>query len=60
MFVPLGARLGIVDNRNALDADSAFVDLRNGELHRTDFILQSCSSEVLDEVQRRRQQEARP
>jgi hypothetical protein len=32
------------------------VDLRNGELHRADFSLQSCSTEVVDEVQRRRAQ----
>jgi uncharacterized repeat protein (TIGR01451 family) len=54
--LPPGALLGIVDNRNALDPESRFVDLRNGELHRADFSLQSCSTDVVDEVKSRQQQ----
>ena len=52
--LPSGARLGVTSNRNAGDAYSLFVDVKNGELHRTDFREQSCSTTVLDEVRRRR------
>ncbi|MFY7864624.1 DUF5979 domain-containing protein, partial [Roseateles sp.] len=53
--LPRGSQLVSSSNRNAGDASSLFLDLRNGELQRADFIEGSCSSPVLSEVQRRRQ-----
>ncbi|MBK6599740.1 MAG: DUF11 domain-containing protein [Proteobacteria bacterium] len=52
--LPKGALLDTVDTRNAGDADSRFVDLRNGELHRADFHVRNCSSDVMGQVFGRR------
>jgi len=41
--LPPGARLEILDNRNARDAGSRFVDLHNGELQKADFAVSGCS-----------------
>ncbi len=54
--LPRGARLTTSSNRNAGDANSLFLDLRNGELHRADFIEGSCSNTVLEQVKARRTQ----
>nr|WP_272494159.1 SdrD B-like domain-containing protein [Stenotrophomonas mori] len=54
--LPLGARLTTSSNRNLGDADSLFLDLKNGELHRADFIEGSCSNPVLEQVKARRTQ----
>ena len=35
--LPAGTRLEVLNNRNAFDAGSAFVDLTTGELHKADF-----------------------
>lgn len=51
---PVGARFGITSSRNAGDAESLFVDLKNGELHRADFREQSCFPKVLEQVSQRR------
>lgn len=52
--VPKGARFGITSSRNVGDGDSLFLDLKNGELHRADFREESCSPEVVRQVQMRR------
>ena len=54
--LPRGSRLTTSSNRNAGDAGSLFLDLRNGELHRADFIEGSCSNTVLEQVKARRTQ----
>ncbi len=54
--LPRGARLTTSSNRNLGDAGSLFVDLKNGELHRADFIEGSCSNPVLEQVKARRAQ----
>jgi uncharacterized repeat protein (TIGR01451 family) len=54
--LPKGAVLDTVDNRNAGDPDSRFIDPRNGELHRGDFVIRSCRAEVVDEIRKRRMQ----
>ncbi|MDL5365446.1 SdrD B-like domain-containing protein [Xanthomonas sp. NCPPB 2654] len=54
--LPQGARLTTSSNRNLGDADSLFIDLKNGELHRADFIEGSCSNPVLEQVKARRTQ----
>src|SRR6185436_18074051 len=49
--LPAGARLTPSSNRNAGAADSLFVDLKFGEVHRTDFIVDaSANPAVLDEI----------
>ena len=54
--LPLGAHLTVSSNRNLGDANSLFIDLKNGELHRADFIEGSCSNQVLEQVKARRTQ----
>ncbi|MBN8797528.1 MAG: carboxypeptidase regulatory-like domain-containing protein, partial [Stenotrophomonas nitritireducens] len=54
--LPVGARLTTSSNRNLGDADSLFLDLKNGELHRADFVEGSCSNPVLEQVKARRTQ----
>lgn len=55
MTLPKGAQLEILNNRFAGDAGSAFVDLKKGELHRTDFAISDCSAEMMEEIQQRRE-----
>jgi large repetitive protein len=52
--VPKGARFGITSSRNVGDGDSLFLDLKNGELHRADFREESCTPDILRQVQMRR------
>ena len=54
--LPVGARLTASSNRNLGDADSLFLDLKNGELHRADFVEGSCSNAVIEQVKARRTQ----
>lgn len=52
--MPKGATLEILDNRNAEDPASQFVDLQNGELHKADFAVLECSQQVRDQIAARR------
>ncbi len=52
--LPKDARMAAISNRNALDGQSRFIDLKNGELHRADFAEFSCSPSVVAEVKNRR------
>lgn len=52
--LPKGAYLGTTGSRNVGDPDSLFVDLRNGELHRADFRIASCTTDVRNQVFGRR------
>ena len=54
--LPTGSRLTTSSNRNLGDANSLFIDLKNGELHRADFVEGSCSNRVLEQVKARRTQ----
>jgi len=54
--LPKGSRLTTSSNRNLGDANSLFLDIKNGELHRADFIEGSCSNAVLEQVKARRTQ----
>ena len=40
--LPVGARLGVLDNRNAQAPESRFVDLKKGEFHKANFIVTNC------------------
>lgn len=44
--LPAGSQLAILSNRNAGDAGSRFVDLKDGELARADFALDACPDEL--------------
>ncbi len=52
--LPAGWEFIDLSNRHAGDAGSAFVDLKNGELAKTNFAEGSCNTRVMDEVQARR------
>jgi hypothetical protein len=54
--LPRGSILTTTSNRNLGDANSLFIDLKNGELHRGDFAEGSCSNLVLEQVKARRSQ----
>ena len=56
LTLPRGSRLVTSSSRNAGDANSIFVDLKNGDLQRADFIEGSCSNTVLEQVKARRTQ----
>ena len=50
------AELTASSNRNAGDAGSLFVDLKSGEVHRTDFIVDArANPDVLEEIGVRRE-----
>jgi len=44
--LPAGSALAILSNRNAGDAGSRFVDLKDGELARADFALDACGDDL--------------
>lgn len=52
--LPAGATLAVLNNRNAFDAGSRFVDLINGELHKADFAIAECTPGIRDQVAARR------
>jgi hypothetical protein len=56
LTLPRGSRLTTSSSRNAADAGSLFIDMKNGELQRADFIEGSCSNTVLEQVKARRAQ----
>ena len=56
--LPAGAQLVVISNRQAGDAGSRFLDLKNGELHKADFAL-ACTPEVKGAVESRREAAAK-
>ncbi len=54
LSTPVGSRFGVTSSRNAGDPESLFIDLKKGELHRADFLEQSCFPKVLEQVNQRR------
>ncbi len=54
--LPAGAHLEVLSNRNANDAGSRFVDMKNSELHKADFAIDSCSVDLLMEIKHRDKQ----
>ena len=52
--LPAGATLEVLNNRNALDPASRFVDLTNGELQKADFAIAECTSAIQEQVAARR------
>jgi hypothetical protein len=43
--LPKGAKLGVTGNRNAGDPNTLFVDVLAGQLHNTEFRIDSCSAD---------------
>jgi uncharacterized repeat protein (TIGR01451 family) len=54
LTMPKGSRPTTTTNRNLGDANSIFLDIKNGELTRADFAEGSCSNPVLEQVKARR------
>jgi uncharacterized repeat protein (TIGR01451 family) len=54
--LPRGSRLTTTSNRNLGNADSLWLDLKNGEMQQADFAIGSCSNTVLEQVKARRSQ----
>lgn len=52
--LPAGATLAVLNNRNAFDAGSRFVDLINGELHKADFAINECTPGIREQIEARR------
>ncbi|MDB5743498.1 MAG: conserved repeat domain protein [Polaromonas sp.] len=53
--LPPGARLDVLDNRNARNPASRFVDLKKGEFHKANFIVGNCDSPaVVQDIAARR------
>lgn len=48
--LPVGSVLKILNNRNAGDPGSRFVDLKDGELARADFALDTCGDELKEAI----------
>lgn len=56
LTLPRGSRLTTTSNRNLGDANSIWLDAKNGELLRGDFAEGSCSAPVIEQVKARRSQ----
>ena len=54
--LPTGSRMVTSSSRNVGDANSLFIDMKKGELHRADFIEGSCNNEVIEQVKARKAQ----
>ncbi|WP_332775541.1 SdrD B-like domain-containing protein [Polaromonas sp.] len=58
--LPAGATLQVLNNRNAMDPASRFVDLTNGELHKADFAIAQCTPGIREQLAARRKAMANP
>jgi uncharacterized repeat protein (TIGR01451 family)/fimbrial isopeptide formation D2 family protein len=56
LTMPRGSRMTTTSNRNLGDGNSIFLDMKNGQLIRSDFAEGSCSNTVLEQVKLRRTQ----
>jgi large repetitive protein len=56
LTLPRGARLTTTSNRNLGNADSLWLDMKNGEMQQADFAIGSCSNTVIEQVKARRAQ----
>ncbi len=53
------AALSLLDNRQAGDPGSRFIDMKNGELQRADFAVEGCSEAVVEAIAARAEAAAR-
>ena len=51
--LPQGAKLELLDARQAGDAGSRFVDMKNGQLLKVNFAVDGCAAGVMEEIQQR-------
>lgn len=58
--LPHGAALAVTSNAQAKDAGTQFADLKNYELHKTNFAIASGSPEIFSEIEARRRSLRRP
>ncbi|MFI5447719.1 SdrD B-like domain-containing protein [Polaromonas sp. UC242_47] len=58
--LPAGATLAVLNNRNAFDGGSRFVDLTNGELHKADFAIAECTPGIREQIAARRKALSNP
>ncbi|CAN5423382.1 hypothetical protein BH10PSE16_BH10PSE16_26650 [soil metagenome] len=58
--LPAGATLEVLNNRNALDPVSRFVDLTQGEIQKADFAIAECTPAIQDQLAARRKALASP
>lgn len=58
--LPAGATLEVLNNRNAMDAGSRFVDLTRSELHKADFAIAECTPGIREQIAARRKALANP
>ena len=54
LTMPRGSRMTTTSNRNLGDANSLFLDVKNGQLIRPDFAEGSCSNTVMEQANARR------
>ena len=52
--LPAGASLAVLNNRNARDAGSQFVDLTQGEFRKVDFAINECGPAIDEQITARR------
>lgn len=52
--LPERARVALMSNRQMGDANSRFVDLRNGEMQRADFSILGCADDLREQITERR------
>ncbi len=52
--LPAGVKMEILDNRNALNPNSQFVDLQNGEMQKVNFAIAGCSPDLLTQIAARK------
>jgi large repetitive protein len=48
--LPEGAQLEVLDARNAGDAGSRFVDMKNGQLLKVNFAVEGCAAPVIEAI----------
>lgn len=52
--LPAGVKMEVLDNRNALNPNSQFVDLQNGEMQKVNFAIVGCSPDLLAQIAARK------
>ncbi|NML85962.1 hypothetical protein [Polaromonas sp.] len=58
--LPAGASLQVLNNRNAMDGGSRFVDFSNGELQKADFAVAECDTDIREQIAARREALSNP
>jgi uncharacterized repeat protein (TIGR01451 family) len=51
--LPAGVSMEVLDNRNAMDPNSQFVDLQNGDMAKVNFAVAGCSDSLMEQIKLR-------